>query len=193
MSAFFAILARMKHITRWGLMRNTQRENLVEHSYETAVIAHALAVIKNTRFGGQIDPHQAATAALFHDASEILTGDMPTPVKYYNPALKTQYKQLEKVANEKLLALLPADLKPEYESLFALCEPGFDLYPLIKAADKISALIKCLQEQNMGNREFDSAEKSLRAAVTDMHLPEADVFLAEFLPAFLLNLDELQS
>ncbi|MCI8497084.1 MAG: 5'-deoxynucleotidase [Clostridiales bacterium] len=189
---FFAMLSRMKYISRWGLMRNTRPENICEHSHEVAVIAHALALLKNRRFGGQSDPARAALLGLYHDSSEILTGDLPTPVKYFNPAIKTAYKQVESVASEKLLSMLPYDLRADYTPLLCPEETDAELWRIVKAADKISALIKCVEEQKAGNREFTKAEQTLRAAIVDMHLPEADCFLTEFLPAYQLTLDELE-
>ncbi len=184
---FFAMLSRMKNIYRWGLMRNTKQENLSEHSLEVAIIAHALAVIRNKRFDGNVDPNKIATAAMFHDTSEIITGDMPTPIKYYNGEIKSVYKQIEAIADERLLSLLPEDLREEYAPLYA---PDAETVKIIKAADKISALIKCLEELNMGNREFIAAERATRQAIREMHLPEADVFLDEFTESFTLTLDE---
>jgi len=191
MSHFFAMLSRMKHINRWGLMRNTSSENLCEHSYDVAVLAHALALIKNKRLGGQVNADRAAVLALFHDASEILTGDMPTPIKYYNPSIRREYKQIEKVANQKLLSLLPPDLREEYAPAFDGDSEDAEIRRIIKAADKLSALIKCLQEQTMGNREFDSAARSQRAQLDEMNLPEVNIFMEEFLPGYLLTLDEI--
>ena len=188
---FYAMLSRMKFINRWGLMRNTRSENLCEHSFEVAVIAHALAILRNTRFGGHADPERAAVLALFHDAAEIITGDLPTPVKYYNPQIRTAYHEVETVAQKKLLSLLPTELKPSYETIFSASTDGDkDLLPLIKAADKLSAIIKCIEEKGMGNTEFSKAEITLREAVTKMHLPEADYFVEEFLPSYSLTLDE---
>ncbi len=188
---FYAMLSRMKYINRWGLMRNTRSENLCEHSFETAVLAHALAVLRNTRFGGHADPERTAVLALFHDASEILTGDLPTPVKYYNPKIRTAYREVEAVAQNKLLSLLPDDLKPSYEPVLAANgDSDRDLLPLVKAADKLSAIIKCMEESRMGNTEFSKAEATLLQAVRDMHLPEADCFVEEFLPSYRLTLDE---
>jgi len=188
---FYAMLSRMKFINRWGLMRNTRSENLCEHSFEVAVIAHALAILRNTRFGGHADPERAAVLALFHDAAEIITGDLPTPVKYYNPQIRTAYHEVETVAQKKLLSLLPTELKPSYETIFSASADGDkDLLPLIKAADKLSAIIKCIEEKGMGNTEFSKAEITLREAVTKMHLPEADYFVEEFLPSYSLTLDE---
>lgn len=188
---FYAMLSRMKFINRWGLMHNTRSENLCEHSYETAVIAHALAVLRNTRFGGQVNPERAALLALFHDATEILTGDLPTPVKYYNPQIRNAYREVEIVAQNKLVSLLPVDLKPSYETVLCASADGDKaLLPLVKAADKLSAIIKCMEEKGMGNSEFAKAEITLRKAVGDMHLPEADCFVEEFLPSYALTLDE---
>jgi 5'-deoxynucleotidase len=188
---FYAMLSRMKFISRWGLMRNTREENLCEHSFETAVIAHALAVLRNTRFGGNVNPERAALLALYHDATEILTGDLPTPVKYYNPEIRNAYREVEHVAQSKLLSMLPDDLKPDYESVLAASREGDrELLPLVKAADKLSAVIKCMEEKGMGNSEFSKAEATLRQAVNDMHLPEADCFVKEFLPSYALTLDE---
>lgn len=188
---FYAMLSRMKLIFRWGLMRNTRSENLCEHSFETAVIAHALAVLHNTRFGGSVSPERAAVLALFHDAAETITGDMPTPVKYYSPKIRSAYREVEAVAQERLLGLLPPDLKPVYSSVFSAGEPGdAALLPLVKAADKLSAIIKCVEEKGMGNTEFSRAEAALRRAVEEMRLPEADCFVREFLPSYSLTLDE---
>lgn len=181
----------MKYINRWGLMRNTRSENLCEHSFEAAVIAHALAVLRNRRFGGHADEQRAAVLALFHDSTEIVTGDMPTPVKYYSPRIRSAYGEVEKVAREKLLGFLPEDLRQDYRPLLGEpLESDRELMPLVKAADKLSAIIKCVEEQRMGNREFASAEAALRKAVEDMHLPEADCFVEEFLPSYSLTLDE---
>ena len=191
MHHFFAMLSRMKNIYRWGLMRNTRNENLCEHSFETAVIAHALAVIRNTRFGGHVDEERAALLALFHDSTEILTGDMPTPVKYYDPEIRSAYRKVEKVARDRLLGFLPDDMKPAYRPLLGEPLPSDrELLPLVKAADKISAIIKCVEEKRMGNKEFASAEASLLRTVEEMHLPEADFFLSDFLPSYSLTLDE---
>lgn len=188
---FFAVLSRMKNIDRWGLMRNTRRENLCEHSFETAVIAHALAVLRNTRFGGHVNADRAAALALFHDSTEIFTGDLPTPVKYYNPKIREAYREVEEVAREKLLSFLPEDLKSTYAPLLGKPEEtDRELLPLIHAADKLSALIKCVEEQRLGNREFSSAETALRKTVENMRLPEANCFLEEFFPSYSLTLDE---
>lgn len=188
---FYAMLSRMKLINRWGLMRNIRSENICEHSFDAAVIAHALAVLRNRRFGGNVNPERAAVLAMFHDVTEILTGDLPTPVKYDNPEIREAYRQVEKAAQKRLLSLLPGDLRPDYGPLLEqngrLDAP---LLPLVRAADKISALIKCVEERRMGNAEFRKAEQSLRSAVKEMNLPEADCFLEEFLPSYELTLDE---
>ena len=187
-SHFYAMLFRMKYIDRWALMRNTRRETLAEHTLDTAFIAHALAVIQNKRFGGKLDPEKCAVAAMFHDAPEIITGDLPTPVKYYNSEIKTAYKEIEAAASDRILNLLPDDLIPSYEKLFS--PEDEDIRLVVKAADKLSALIKCIEEKNMGNREFSSAEQSAREALASLNLPEANVFMEEFLPSFSMTLDE---
>ena len=184
---FYAMMSRMKNIYRWGLMRNTRQENLSEHSLEVAFIAHALALIRNTRFGGNIDANLCFAAAAFHDTSEIITGDLPTPIKYYNPEIKSVYKSIEQVAQNRLLGMLPDDLRSEITPLYT---PSDEIRELIKAADKISALIKCIEEKNSGNREFSSAEEATLNAINDMNLPEAQIFLDEFMHSFALTLDE---
>jgi len=184
---FYAVMSRMKNIYRWGLMRNTKTENLSEHSFEVAQIAHALAIINNKRFGGNIDPNFTAVAAMYHDSSEIITGDMPTPIKYYNDEIKGAYKQIEAAAEKQLREMLPDDFKEDFLKIYS---PDDETKRLIKAADKISALIKCTEELNMGNREFLEAEKSTLKAIKAMRLPEADVFMKEFMPGFSLSLDE---
>lgn len=168
-------------------MRNTRNENLSEHSLETAYIAHALAVIRNRRFGGKLDANHIAVAAMFHDTSEIITGDLPTPIKYLNPDIKKAYKSIEQTANDRLISMLPQDLRPDFEALYNFDE---QTAAIIKAADKISALIKCTEELNMGNREFSAAESSTKKAIKELGLPEAEVFLEEFMPSFSLTLDE---
>ena len=190
-SEFFAMLSRMKYIDRWGLMRNTRQENLSEHSFETAVLAHALATLRNVRFGGHVNPERAAVLALFHDAPETLTGDLPTPVKYYSADIRGAYRAVESAAEQTLLSLRPSDLQDIYAPLLrGDSETDAELHRLVKAADKLSALIKCLEERRMGNAEFLKAEDSLWESIRDMQIPEADCFLEEFLPAYLLTLDE---
>ncbi|MCO7135958.1 5'-deoxynucleotidase [[Clostridium] leptum] len=190
-SHFFAMLSRMKYINRWGLMRNTYPENISEHSLQVAMIAHALAVLRNRRFGGSVSPERVALLSLFHDTPEILTGDLPTPVKYRNTAIRSAYQQVELDSAQQLLQLLPDDLQGDYRSLFLPEEEEKELWVLVKAADKLSALIKCIEEQKAGNQEFRTAAVSTRQSIVDMHIPEADVFLEQFLPSFSLTLDEL--
>ena len=184
---FYAMMSRMKNIYRWGLMRNTRRENLSEHSLETAQIAHALAIISNKRLGGNADPSRVAAAAMYHDSTEIITGDMPTPIKYYNGEIKSAYKQIEAAAGDTLINMLPEDFKEEFTPIFY---PDSEAKRLIKAADKLSALIKCIEELKMGNREFEVAEKTIRKAIKELNCPEADIFINEFIPSFSLSLDE---
>ena len=186
-SHFYAMLSRMKNIYRWGLMRNTRKENLSEHSLEVAFIAHALAVIRNRRFGGNLNAERIATAAMFHDTSEIITGDMPTPIKYFNEDIKDAFKQIEALADDKLIALLPEDLREDFYTLY---NPTDEEKKIIKAADKLSALIKCIEENEMGNREFSDAEKATRKSLDKFDMPEVKVFLEEFIPSFSLTLDE---
>ena len=188
-SGFFAMLSRMKYISRWALMRNTERENLSEHSLETAVIAHALAVIGNSRFGRSYDPERVALLAVYHDVPEILTGDMPTPVKYYNPQLRAAYGEVERTAGERMLSMLPEDMRESYRSLLVQDEASPE-GRLVKAADKLSALIKCIEERKAGNMEFACAERATEQSLRAMKLPEAEVFLEEFIPAYSLTLDE---
>ena len=191
MSHFYAMLSRMKNINRWGLMRNTRNENLSEHTLEVAFIAHALAVIGNKRLGKNINADKVAVSAMFHDTSEIITGDMPTPIKYYNPEIKEAYKEVEAVANKKLLGMLPEDLRPDYEPFFDHSGEDPELLKLLKAADKISALIKCVEEENSGNREFSKAKISIMESIEKMGIPEAKTFVEEFLPSYGLTIDEL--
>ncbi len=189
-SKFFAVISRMKYINRWSLMRNTINENISEHSLETAFIAHALALLRNRRFGGNVDPERCALLAIFHDTTEIITGDLPTPVKYYNPQIKKAYGEIEENAKKQLLSYLPEDLRDDYEPLFSRTNKEAELWDLVKGADKISALIKCIEEKQMGNSDFTSAEKSTYQAIKALNLPEAEVFLQEFMPSYLLTLDE---
>lgn len=187
---FYALISRMRYITRWGLMRNTFSENIQEHSHMVAVLAHALALIDRDILGDDADPNACAAAALFHDASEILTGDLPTPIKYYNPAIRTAYKQVERVSCEKLLDMLPPELKGSYAPLLFESDPK--TAQIVKAADKLSAHIKCIEEGKAGNQEFESAARQTEQALREMHLPCLDYFLAHCLESFRLNLDELE-
>ena len=189
-SKFFAILSRMKYINRWGLMRNTIVENISEHSLETAFIAHLLAVLRNKRFGGNVNAERCALLAMYHDTTEILTGDLPTPVKYFNPDIKKAYDAVEQTAIDKMISYLPDDIKSEYVSLFEKQERDEELWVLVKVADKISALIKCIEERQMGNSDFKKAEKSTLEAIRNMKIPEADMFIDEFIPYYNLTLDE---
>lgn len=189
-SKFFAVISRMKYINRWSLMRNTIPENISEHSVETAFIAHALALLRNKRFGGNINAERCALIAIYHDVSEIITGDLPTPVKYYNKDIKSAYGEIENNALDQLLSYLPDDLKEEYRAVFFAGEEERELWTLVKAADKISALIKCVEERRMGNSDFASAEKSTLEAIHRLNVPEAEVFLEEFMPSYNLTLDE---
>lgn len=192
-SHFFAMLSRMKYINRWGLMNNTTKENISEHSLQTAMIAHALVLIHNRRFGGDLNAERTMLLAVYHDTSEIITGDMPTPVKYYNPSIVSAYKEVEQVAQKKLLSMLPDDLQDDYRAVLIYDEKDKELWQFVKAADKLSALIKCIEEIKMGNGEFTSAKKSIEKAIDDMNLQEAQVFMQEFIPSFSLTLDEQSS
>lgn len=189
-SHFFAYISRMRFIQRWALMRNTAPENVQEHSHQVAVLAHALALIRNEKFGGHVDPGLVASAALYHDASEILTGDMPTPIKYDNPAIRTAYKDVEAVAEGKLLRMLPPELQSAYAPVLTAVDP--EVEQLVKAADKLSAHIKCLEELKAGNAEFREAAAQTRRALEAFGLPEVAYFMDTFLPSFSLTLDELK-
>ena len=189
-SHFFAYVSRMRFIQRWALMRNTAPENVQEHSHQVAVLAHALAVIRNEKFGGQVDPGTVAVAALYHDASEILTGDMPTPIKYDKPALQGAYRDVEKMAEQKLLGMLPQELREVYAPILTV--PDEETRRLVKAADKLSAHIKCLEELKAGNLEFRQAAEQTRRALESYDLPEVRYFIDIFLESFSLSLDELK-
>lgn len=191
-SHFFAMMARMKYIERWALMRNSDSENLSEHSLEVGMIAHMLAVISNVRLGNNIDLGRIALAGMYHDATEIITGDMPTPIKYFNSDIKTAYKEIEEVATDKLLALIPEDLREYYVPIFKKTTDDEHLWKLVKAADKLSALIKCIEEEKTGNREFASALVSTEKSLDAMGLEEVEIFKKEFLQSYYLTLDELQ-
>lgn len=193
---FFAAISRMKYIERWALMRNSRAETLSEHSLEVAMIAHALSVIGNVRYGHKMDAEKAALIGIYHDASEIITGDMPTPVKYYNSDIRDAYKSVEHIASDRLLNKLPDDLKVEFTGIFKKNEDDPEemyMRKLVKAADKLSALIKCMEERQSGNSEFRTAENSIRKKIDDLsrEYPEVRDFLEEFLPAYGKTLDEL--
>ena len=185
-SSFFALLSRMKYIGRWGLMRNAIPENVQEHSHEVAVFAHALGVIRRDVLGQPCDVNALAAQALYHDASEIFTGDLPTPIKYHNREITEAYHEVERLAEEKLLSLLPEEMRPAYREAMAAD-------PLVKAADKLSAYVKCIAERRAGNDEFRAAEQQTRAALERMALPEVDYFLEQFIPAFEKSLDEIEA
>lgn len=189
---FFAFISRMKYINRWALMRNTNYETLSQHSFEVASLAHALAVIGNRRLGKNYDTARAALLGLYHDAPEIITGDMPTPVKYHSGEMREAFATVERYAGERLLSMLPADMQPDFRPL--LQEDGADaaLHKLVKAADKLSAYIKCVEERKAGNTEFKEAEKTTKAALEKLGCPEAEIFTAEFLHAYELPLDKLK-
>lgn len=189
MNRFFAMISRMKYIDRWGLMNNTKTENISEHSLETAILAHALVNIANVRLNEHLDADKAAVIAMFHDASEIITGDMPTPIKYYNPEIKNAYKTVEKVAEQRLLSMLPEDLQAVYRPVISNEDAVLERY--VKAADKLSALIKCIEEVRMGNNEFLKAKESTEKAIEQMELPALKVFMEECIPSYYLTLDEL--
>jgi len=191
MSHFFAYLSRMKFIRRWGLMYNTYPENIQEHSLRVAMIAHALGVIRNRMFEGRVNPDRAATLALFHDSSEVLTGDLPTPVKYFNPDIRSAYQAIETVANRQLLEMVPQALREDYRALFFDEDSDGEHHTLVKAADRLAAYLKCLEELAAGNHEFSKAEKTLRASVEALPLPEVRYFVDTFVPSFKLTLDEL--
>ena len=186
---FYALMARMRYIQRWALMRNTEPENIQEHSHMVAVLAHALVLIQNRYYGGQLDPGQAVLLALYHDATEILTGDLPTPIKYYNPDLRSSYQVVEDAAAQRLLDLLPEELRGDYEPL--LLEPDPELAAVVKAADKLDAYLKCVKELKAGNAEFRKAKEQTYAALMRNPLPALQHFILHFLPSFELTLDEL--
>ncbi len=188
-NGFFALISRMKNISRWSLMRNTFPDNVQEHSHTVAVLAHALAVIRRDVYSGDIDPNAVAVAALYHDAPEILTGDLPTPVKYHNPDIMNAYKQVEHAASEKLISLLPEEMKAAFRD--ALMPQDEEILRLVKGADKLSAYIKCTEELRAGNNEFRLAANQTHTALVEMKLPEVDYFLLNFMPAFEVTLDEI--
>ena len=187
--SFFALISRMKNITRWSLMRNNTRENIQEHSHMVAVIAHALAVIRRDVFGRKADPGLAASIALFHDSSEIFTGDMPTPIKYYDTEIMEAYKKVESVASRKLLTALPSEMRPAYKKI--LSDNESEMSALVKAADRIAAYAKCIEELKTGNLDFLLAAEQSREKISKIGLPEVEYFMEHFMPAFELTLDEL--
>lgn len=189
MNNFFGMLARMKYINRWGLMRNTITENIAEHSLDVAIIAHGLALIGNTYFGKKLDAEHIAVLAMMHDTTEIITGDLPTPIKYYAPEIRDSYKKVEEIAAEQLIAELPAELQPEYENI--LKEEKNEDWKYVKAADKLSAYVKCIEEKNMGNTDFLKAEETLKNSLLEMNMDEVEYFIDKFLPSYTMTLDEI--
>ncbi len=188
---FFAFLSRMKYINRWGLMRNTFTENVQEHSLQVAMIAHGLAVIRNTYFNGEINPERVAILAMFHDCNEIITGDMPTPIKYYNPQISKIYKDIEDISKEKIISMLPEEMADEYYSLFFKNPEDVECWKLVKAADRISAYIKCIEEVKAGNTEFKKASEAILDTIMEIELEEVKYFMEKFIPGFYLSLDEI--
>lgn len=186
---FYALLFRMKNITRWGLMYNTRSENLSEHSMECAVLAHALAVIGNQHFGKNYAAERLLCAALFHDMNEVLTGDLPTPVKYYNEGIKESYKEIERISLDKMLSLLDRETENCYRAILSLSP---EEERIVKGADKLCAYIKCLQELERGNQEFQSARQSNEKGLRELHLPEVDYFLEHYIASFTKNIDEVR-
>lgn len=189
MNNFFGMLSRMKYINRWGLMRNNINENIAEHSLQVAIIAHGLAVIGNKRFGRNLNAEHIAMMGIMHDTTEIITGDLPTPIKYYAPEIRDAYKKVENIAANQLLKELPEDMQEAYENI--LIEDDSIEWKYVKAADKLSAYIKCIEEKNTGNTDFAKAEDTIRKALEDMQMKEIDVFIEEFLPAYVMTLDEI--
>lgn len=191
-SNFYAMMSRMKYINRWGLMNNTKYENLSEHSLQVAMLAHCLVLIHNKRFGGTLNADRAGILAIYHDTTEIITGDLPTPVKYFNSTIKEAYKDIENTAADRLCSLLPEDFREDMEKIIKQSsDEDRELKKYVKAADRFSALIKCIEELRMGNEEFRQAKNGIEKSIAEMHMPEAEVFAKEFLPAFSLSLDEM--
>ena len=190
-SHFFAHLSRMKLINRWPLMRNIRTENVQEHSLQVAMVAHALALIRNKYFDGELDPNQVATIAMFHDVSEVITGDLPTPVKYSNPIIRDEYKKIEKLAEQKLINMAPDEFKEDYARLIDHHFHNKDIAFIVKAADVICAYLKTLEELSAGNKEFELAKKRLDKMLKDYHSKEVDYFIKAYVPSFSLSLDEI--
>ena len=191
MSGFFALMSRMKYINRWALMRNSFPENIEGHSLQVAMIANALAVVKNEFFNGDLNAEKIALYAMYHDANEILTGDMPTPIKYYNKEIMSAYKEIEDKSKNDLIAMIPAELQKYFREIF-FYEENEEFYAIVKAADRISAYIKCIEEQNAGNKEFSEAAKLIKESITKIDRPEVNYFMENFIPAFELTLDEIK-
>lgn len=191
MSHFIAYLSRMKLIKRWGLMHNIYSENIQEHSLQVAVIAHCLALIKNRFFEGNVNPERTAVLAIYHEVSEIITGDLASPIKHFNPQIKQVFNGIEEVARERLLNMLPSELKPDYASLFFGSDEDRESLKIVKVSDKISAYIKCLEELKAGNTEFIEAKKAIKAEIDRYDYPEVRYFMEKFIPSFSLTLDEM--
>lgn len=191
MSHFFAYLSRMKLIERWGLMRNTSQENIQEHSLQVAIVAHGLAVIRNKYFGGQINPERALALGVFHEVSEVITGDLATPIKYFNPEIKKAFGEIEEVAKERLYNMLPEPLRDDYRDYFFKQKEDEEHWQLVKAADKICAYLKCVEELKSGNKEFEKAARAVKKEIDKSELPEVKHFMENFVPSFSLTLDEL--
>jgi len=191
LSHFFAYLSRMKFIQRWGLMRNTYQENIQEHSLQVAMVAHGLAIIRNKFFGGRVNPERVLALAVCHEASEVITGDLATPIKYFIPEISRAYKEIERIAAKKLLAMLPEELRKEYNGLFFIGEEDAEHWKIVKAADKICAYLKCIEEIKAGNQEFSKAMKAIKSQIDQMDYPEVKYFMEHFVPSFSLTLDEL--
>ena len=187
---FFAYMSRMKHIKRWALMRNTWQEDIAQHSLQVGMIAHALATYKNRRYGGKVDVEKVLLFALYHEAAEVITGDLASPIKYFNPGIRDAYKDIERMASEKLMDYLPADFREDFQPLLFQDERAYE-WKIVKAADRISAYVKCLEEYAFGNREFLTAQETIRASISAMNMPEAEDFMREFAPSFMLPLDAL--
>ena len=189
MSRFFAYIARMKHIKRWGLMPSSREENIQEHSLQVAMIAHALALLQNKHYGGTLDPEHIMAIAVYHETGEVITGDLVTPIKYFNEDIKTAYKNIEAIAEDRMISMLPEDMREDYR---ALIQPKDEEEKrIVKAADKIAAYTKCLEEIRSGNKEFSMAEKALRKTIDEMHMPVVDEFMRVYIPDFNVTLDEL--
>ncbi len=190
-SHFFAYMSRMKHIKRWGLMRNTVEENIQEHSQQVSVIAHSLAVIENKYYNGEYDPNYIAVLAMYHETSEIITGDLPTPIKYFNPNISKEYKIIEHMANKKILAMLPNELMDEYEDIIVQKDDGN--HKIVKAADRVAAYIKCLEEISAGNREFQKAKETIERSIIEIEIKVSGILYGDVLiPSYLLTLDEMR-
>lgn len=189
MNNFFGMLARMKYIHRWGLMRNTLNENIAEHSLEVAVIAHALAVIGNVRLGKKLNEEHIAMMGMMHDTTEIITGDLPTPIKYYAPEIRDAYKKVEHIAANQLLSEIPEDMQDSYRNI--LIEDDSEEWKYVKAADKLTAYIKCIQERHTGNTDFSKAETATKKVLDEMQMEEVEIFIRDFLPSYTKTIDEI--